>query len=215
MMLRQRTSRVVLLLSPRQTPSRGARTSSKSQEDEALSVIDSLGSNPPAVALDVPLLPEKPAPNLDIMHHYIPPAESPILRLLANTMMKDGKYAIAAKTTSDTLLHIHAMTRSKPMPIVEMAISLASPAVRLRKQKQGGGKTVLKPMALSERQRTSQGIKFLVDSADEKGKPGKTRAERLAREIMMTVQGESPAITKKSDLHKAAMVNRGNLPKRY
>ncbi|KDR82089.1 hypothetical protein GALMADRAFT_221976 [Galerina marginata CBS 339.88] len=53
-------------------------------------VLDGLGFNPPVIALGVPMLPEKPAPNLNIMQHYILPAKSPILRLLAKITMKDG-----------------------------------------------------------------------------------------------------------------------------
>ncbi|KAF8890001.1 ribosomal protein S7 domain-containing protein [Gymnopilus junonius] len=208
-LLRQTAHSVVTRLVSRQACVMSLHTSSgvrESQEEEALSVFNvdasslTMGVSTDEGGLQL----QREQPNLDIMHHYIPPAQSPILKLFTTNMMKDGKYALAAKTTSQLLLHLYVMTRSKPMPIIEKAVSLVSPSVRLRKQKQGGGKTVLKPMALSERQRTSMGIKWLID----------TRAERLAREIILTAKGEGSAIKMKFELHKAAMVNRGNLPKR-
>ncbi|KAF4618643.1 hypothetical protein D9613_009836 [Agrocybe pediades] len=187
------------------------------EEEEALAVLNELTSKPNnQVTASESLLPSKPL-DLDSMHHYIPPAQSPILQLMTTMIMKDGKYASAATSISQMLLHIHAMTRSPPVPIVTQAVLLASPSVRLRRQKQGGGKTVIKPQALSERQRTRQGIQWLVEAANKKAPtaPGKTIAERLAREVIGILKGTSSVLAKKVEVHGAATVNRGNLPKKF
>ncbi|KAF9481323.1 ribosomal protein S7 [Pholiota conissans] len=155
-----------------------------------------------------------PKVDLDSMHHHIPPAESPLLQFLATTIMLHGEYARAQKTVSKMLLHIYAATRCPPMPIVERAVLDASPAVRCRKQKQRGGKSTMKPMALSERQRISLGLRWIRDAADAKKVPGKTLEERLAREMIAIVKGTSSVLEKKRKMHEEAMANRGLLSKR-
>ncbi|KIM49762.1 hypothetical protein M413DRAFT_438899 [Hebeloma cylindrosporum] len=147
------------------------------------------------------------------MHHHIPPAQSPLLHLFTNLIMKDGKYALAAKTTSQMLLNIHALTRSPPMPIFEHAILSASPFVRCKRQKERGGKATLRPMALSERQRMRIGIKWIVTAVEKRGTPGRTHAERLARELLAVIKGTSSVLSLKEQMHTTAMQNRGVLCK--
>lgn len=150
-----------------------------------------------------------PTSQLDTMHHYIPPPESPILDLLANMFMHDGKRARAQRVVADMLMHIHAMTNSQPMPIVQEAIFKAAPAVRCKKLKRNGGSTTdFLPMPLSERQRTAIGIRWIYDAVKAKGVPGKTLAQRLAKEMVAIIGGSSTVLKKKEDMHKEAMVNR-------
>lgn len=150
------------------------------------------------------------APQVDLsnMHHNIPPASSPLLQFMTTLVMRHGEYAKAAKTVSQMLLHIYSLTRSPPMPIVERAVEIASPVVRSRRMKQGGGKTGYVPQALNDRQRMSRGIKWIRDESGKKGKPGKTYAERLARQVIAIVNGHEPTNKFKEDIHRLAMVNR-------
>ncbi|KAF9528235.1 ribosomal protein S7 domain-containing protein [Crepidotus variabilis] len=200
---------------PRYLPryARPITTEFNPQRAEALDILglgEDLGPSTTAATEAVP----RPSVDLDNMHHHIPPAQSPLLQFMTTMLMRDGKYAKAAKTTSKMLLHIYALTRSPPMPIVEKAIEILSPAVRSRRMKAGGGKTVYVPQALNERQRTRRGIKWLIDEVDKPGKPGGTLAERMARQVLATVNGHDGTHRLKEDVHKLAMVNRGVLPKR-
>jgi small subunit ribosomal protein S7 len=167
---------------------------------------------------DAPIIPEPPRPEIskpdfDNMHHHIPPAQNSLLHLFTNMIMRHGQYALAAKATSQTLLNIHALTRSPPMPIFEHAILTASPAVRCKRQKERGGKATMRPLALSERQRTRIGIDWIVKAANRSGNPGRALADRLAREILAVVKGTSPVLANKVEMHKVAMQNRGLLSK--
>ncbi|PPQ65834.1 hypothetical protein CVT24_012061 [Panaeolus cyanescens] len=149
--------------------------------------------------------------DLDQMHLHIPPATDPLLHFFSNCIMEDGKAARARKSTHQMLLHIYAMTRSPPMPIFTEAVITASPAVRMRSIKKGG-KSIQAPMALSERQRIKRGIMWILEAS--KKKPGKTVAERVAREVIAVLKGQSSVLETKSKAHQLAMVNRGVLPKR-
>ena len=70
-----------------------------------------------------------------------------------------------------------------------------------------GSKSLVRPYPLNERQRMKKGIDWLL--AKVKGKmSGWMLQERLAREIIATVRGDSPVLKLKEDTHKLAMVNR-------
>lgn len=66
----------------------------------------------------------------------------------------------------------------------------------------------MRPAALTEKQRIRAGINAVL--AASKNKSGKRVEERLAREIIAVVNGDSKAIADKELAHKQAMVNRGN-----
>ena len=143
-------------------------------------------------------------PNLPVMLN-IPPAEDPLLHYLTSSIMKHGRRSKASRTTSRTLLHLHSFTRTEPLPLLREAIFAASPAVKCLSHRHGS-KNVMKPVALGEKQRTKFAVKWILEASD--SKPGKTLEERLAREVIAVLEGNSRALAKKMELHRIAMVNR-------
>jgi small subunit ribosomal protein S7 len=141
----------------------------------------------------------------DISQMLIPPVSDPLLHFLASSLLSHGKRARAERIVSRTLLYIHALTRAPPLPILRHALITASPAVKCISQKRSG-KNVVRPAALTEKQRIRAGVHAVL--AASKNKSGKTVEERLAREIIAVVNGDSKAITDKELMHKQAMVNR-------
>jgi small subunit ribosomal protein S7 len=157
------------------------------------------------------------------MHHHLPPEKHPMLQLITTYIMSKkirgkpknpnepynkpfgGKYARAAKLTSQTLLFIQSYTRSPPMPIVQQAILDASPAVKCLRQKRGA-KVIVKPTALNERQRIGKGIEWILEAC--RFRPAITFPERLAQEILGVLHGNSDALKKKQAQHEFATVNR-------
>ncbi|EGN93862.1 hypothetical protein SERLA73DRAFT_126282 [Serpula lacrymans var. lacrymans S7.3] len=137
----------------------------------------------------------------------IPPPEDPLLQYLTSALLHHGHRAKAARMTSLTLLHIHAFTRAPPLPILREAIMAAAPAVRCMSHKHGS-KNVAKPIALGEKQRVRTAVQMIIKASEKKN--GKTIAERLAREMIAVVQGDSRALEERETIHRFAMVNRGN-----
>ena len=135
----------------------------------------------------------------------IPPAEDPLLHYLTSSIMKHGRRSKAARITSRTLLHLHSFTRSEPLPLLREAILVASPAVKCLSHRHGA-KNVYKPVALGEKHRTRYAVQWILDASD--SKPGKTLEERLAREVIAVLEGNSKALAKKTEVHRLAMVNR-------
>ncbi|KZT23910.1 ribosomal protein S7 [Neolentinus lepideus HHB14362 ss-1] len=137
----------------------------------------------------------------------VPPAQDPLLHFFTSMVMKDGKRQLAQRITSRTLLYLHTFTRAPPLPILRKAILTASPAVRIASSKVGA-KTVHRPIPLTEKQRTFYGILWIKRAAEKR--PGMTAEERLARELIAVIEGSSPVLKIRDDIHKMATVNRGN-----
>lgn len=136
---------------------------------------------------------------------HIPPAEDPLLHLFTSLVMFDGKRQTASRVVTKMLLHIHAFTKAPPLPILRQAVDTAAPLLRCRQFKRAAKQYVF-PMPLSERQRARTAIKWIWEAAKTRG--GKHVSERLAREVIAIVKGESEVLKKKSDVHKLAVLHR-------
>lgn len=135
----------------------------------------------------------------------IPPAEDPLLHYISSVIMKDGKRNMADTVVSRMLLHVHALTRAPPLPIVREAVLDVSPMVKCVSQRKSN-KIIQKPIALSERHRTRYAVKWLLLAS--RSRKEKTLEERLAKEVIAVLQGASEALKKREEMHKLAMVNR-------
>ncbi|KIK67126.1 hypothetical protein GYMLUDRAFT_142028, partial [Collybiopsis luxurians FD-317 M1] len=136
----------------------------------------------------------------------IPPQQDPLLAFLASRLMKHGHRAKASRIVSRTLLNLHAYTRAPPLPILREAIFALAPAVRLLRHRHST-KTIYKPVALSEKQGIWYAVEWLLGEC--KGRQGGPMIEeRLAREIIKVIKGQSKALDKKVEVHKMATVNR-------
>lgn len=103
------------------------------------------------------------------------------------------------------LAEIYKLTKSPPLPIFRNAISLASPSIRMKSHKKNA-KNVQVPTPLNDRQRTFFAMKWLITAS--KSRSEKRVEERLAREVMRVVDGESEVLRKKMEVHKVAVANR-------
>ncbi|CAG8725685.1 9541_t:CDS:1, partial [Funneliformis mosseae] len=135
--------------------------------------------------------------------------EDPVISLLTNMIMRDGKKATARRFVADAMIEIRKQTHNDPYLITKSAIEKASPMVSHMSSKKGS-KVTLIPRPLNERQRQHKGIKWILDASDKRS--GKVFSIRLANEILAVINGSSTALQKKEQLHKLVMANRANLP---
>ncbi|KAI0360354.1 ribosomal protein S7 [Trametes cingulata] len=138
---------------------------------------------------------------------HIPPAEDPLLALFTNYIMSHGERQKAQRITSRMLLHIHAFTKAPPMPILREAVAAAAPLLRCRQFKRAAKQFVF-PMPLNERQRARQAIEWIYEASHKKGG---SMGERLAREVIAVLKGESKVLELKENRHKLAVLHRGNV----
>lgn len=150
----------------------------------------------------------------------IPPQYDPLLELLAGAILRTGKKRHEAgkkqagrKIVTDTLLHIHTLTRAAPLPILRKAIENVAPTVR-NVVHSLPAKRIIYPQPLSEKQRTHKAIDWILQASQSRS--GWTLAHRLAQEIIAVVEGAgkenmqeiSPAYRMKEEVHKVAVMNR-------
>ncbi|CAI2162610.1 16916_t:CDS:1 [Funneliformis geosporum] len=138
--------------------------------------------------------------------------EDPVISLLTNMIMRDGKKATARRFVADAMIEIRKQTHNDPYLITKSAIEKASPMVSHMSSKKGS-KVTLIPRPLNERQRQHKGIKWILDASDKRS--GKVFSIRLANEILAVINGSSTALQKKEQLHKLVMANRANLPVKW
>ncbi|WVF66976.1 hypothetical protein IAT40_001719 [Kwoniella sp. CBS 6097] len=143
----------------------------------------------------------------------LPPIVDPTLDLLTNCLMKDGKKSEAQKMVSSILSLLHQATNLAPQPLVRQAILLSSPSIKILSMRKSA-KTVLAPRGLTERQRSRQGVAWLLKAAEKGRKGGVSRDQRIAREVLAVLEGNSDVFKWLEERHKIAYLNRSNMTAR-
>ncbi|KAH0544370.1 hypothetical protein FGG08_001511 [Glutinoglossum americanum] len=177
-------------------------------------------------------LPELPlAGNSNLKHRY-----DPIVQLVTNLMMKDGKLSVAQRNMSLILQHLRTspppsinpdrpLLPSAPPPshlplnptlYLMLAIDSVAPLLRIRAQKgaAGGGAALQIPVPLGLRQRRRRAIEWVLDAASKRRSRGSGKggfAQRVAEEIVSVVEGKSTVWDKRGAVHKLGVSARANL----
>lgn len=84
---------------------------------------------------------------------------------------------------------------------------MVSPSIRMVTLRRSA-KNIPVPSALDARQRSRQGIQWILKAAERGRAGGQPRNGRLAREIMSVLEGTSAALQRKDEVHRLATVNR-------
>ncbi|KAK8861510.1 hypothetical protein IAR55_002331 [Kwoniella newhampshirensis] len=143
----------------------------------------------------------------------IPPKVDPSLDLFTNCLMKDGKKSEAQKMVSRIMTMLQQTTNLPPQPLLRQAILLSSPSIKVLSMRKSA-KTILTPRAMTERQRTRQGVAWILKAAERGRKGGVPRDQRIAREILAVLEGQSDVYKWVEERHKVAYLNRSNMTAR-
>lgn len=167
-----------------------------------------------------PILPQPTTPKhrpayLDLPDHKIfldiPPAADPLIQYITSALQHDGKRHTAERRVKRMLLFLHTLTRAEPLPLLREAVFKVSPSIRTVRHRHAT-KEIIIPVALKEKQQVRRAVHWMLKESETRG--GRTVEERLAREIVLVLNGTSKALNARDALHKLAMVNRGNIPTR-
>ncbi|KAH8116894.1 ribosomal protein S7 [Phellopilus nigrolimitatus] len=139
----------------------------------------------------------------------LPPAQDPLLRYLTSAFQHDGRRHTAERRASRVLMFLHTLTRAAPLELLRAAIDRVSPSVRIVSHKRAA-RNIMIPVALREKQQVRYAVKWMLKASESRG--GRTVEERLAREIVLVLNGNGGALRQKESLHQTATVNRGNIP---
>ncbi|WVR03880.1 hypothetical protein IAU60_000879 [Kwoniella sp. DSM 27419] len=177
------------------------------------SIFDEPAASSSKLALPSDATPSTLTPARGYSPDALPPKADPSLEMLTNCLMKDGKKGDAEKMVSRVLGLLHASTNLPPQPLVRQAILLSSPSIKILSMRKSA-KTVLSPRALTERQRTRQGIAWILKAAEKGRKGGVSRDQRIAREVLAVLEGQSDVFKWLEERHKVAYLNRSNMTAR-
>ena len=149
------------------------------------------------------------------------PQQAKALIHFRNVLMKKGNKEKADRIMADTfnLIKLKLAARKRknpdtdddvadPKTILVKAIENASPLMNLREKMVGGVKYTV-PVGISESRSAFEGIRWIVNEAEDRPKPKKTRLfEKLADLLIDTANYNGKVIAQKHEHHRVAEQNR-------
>jgi len=134
-----------------------------------------------------------------------PVYNSPLVAKFINTLMWDGKKAVAEGILYKALDMIKDRTQEDPLKVFKKAIENLQPKVEV-KSKRVGGANYQVPVEVNAARRTALAMRWLVNYSRDRGE--KTMVDRLAGEILDAAGGKGNAVKKREDVHRMAEANK-------
>lgn len=136
--------------------------------------------------------------------HPDPIYKSRVVSRFINSVMKDGKKALAESITYNALSQL-ASDKKEALKIFEDALKNIMPRMEVRSRRVGGA-TYQIPAPLKHDRSEALAIRWLIGVS--KQRKEKTMAEKLAEELKLAQKNEGASIKKRDDTHKMADANR-------
>ena len=134
-----------------------------------------------------------------------PVYNSVLVTKLINSIMLDGKKGVAQKVVYDAFDIIKEKTGKDPLEAFTEAMNNIMPSLEVKARRVGGA-TYQVPIEVRPERRQTLGLRWLTMFARKRGE--KTMKERLAGEIMDSLNQTGGAVKKREDTHKMAEANR-------
>jgi small subunit ribosomal protein S7 len=135
-----------------------------------------------------------------------PVFNSTMVTKFINSLMWDGKKAVAEGIFYGALNQIHDKTQEDPLKTFKKAIDNVKPRVEV-KSRRVGGSTYQVPIEVDQKTRgNSLAIRWLIGYS--RGRGEKTMMDRLAGEILDAANNRGNAVKKKDDTHRMADANK-------
>ena len=122
-----------------------------------------------------------------------------------NSIMEDGKKAVAEKILHDAFKIIADKTKGEPLEVFNKALNNVMPAIEVRSRRVGGSNYQI-PTEIRPDRRTALAIKWILNYTRARGE--KSMSLKLANELMAAAVGEGSSVKKKEDVHKMAEANK-------
>lgn len=137
-----------------------------------------------------------------------PKYQSLAVARLINRSMRDGKKSVAQTQVYGALDIIAQQTKRKPAEVLEEALQVMAPQMEVRSRRVGGASYQV-PMPVRGRRAHSLSIRWLVEIANKRpNKQYHTYSEKLAAEILDSLDNKGGVIEKKNAAHRMAEANK-------
>lgn len=130
---------------------------------------------------------------------------SKLVTKLINSIMLDGKKAVAQNILYDAFTRIQAITGKEPIEVFNDALNNIMPVLEVRSRRIGGQNYQVPGEVRADR-RLTLGLRWLVQYSRLRNE--KTMDERLAKEIVDAHNGTGASVKKKEDMHRMAEANK-------
>ena len=130
---------------------------------------------------------------------------SKLLSKFVNSLMKDGKKAVAEKICYGALDIIKDKTGDDPLKVFKTAIENVKPVIEVKSRRVGGA-TYQVPVDIRPQRRNALAFRWIIGYARARGE--NTMREKLAGELMDAANKTGASIKKREDTHKMAEANK-------
>ena len=131
--------------------------------------------------------------------------KSPIIPKLINSIMYDGKKAVAQKIIYEAIEKIKSKTKDEPINIFHEAINNIKPTVEVKSRRVGGA-TYQVPTEVKSKRAQTLAIRWLVEAS--RKRKNKYMSDKIFNEIYDAYEKKGLAVKKKEDVHKMAESNK-------
>ena len=134
-----------------------------------------------------------------------PVYNSKLVTRLINNIMYDGKKGVAQKIVYGAFDIVKEKTGKDPLECFEQSMENVMPVLEVKARRVGGA-TYQVPMEVRPERRQTLGLRWITNYSRNRGE--KTMKERLAGEIMDSLNQTGGAVKKREDTHKMADANK-------
>jgi len=123
-----------------------------------------------------------------------------------NTVMRDGKKAIAERIVYRALDIVAEKAKDDPVKVWDRALGNVQPKVEVKSRRVGGA-TYQVPVDVRPDRATALGMRWLIGAARDRS-DGRTMQEKLASELLDAASNKGNSVKKREDTHKMADANK-------
>ncbi len=144
-----------------------------------------------------------PAPKRPI--EIDPVYSSPLVTMLVNKVLVDGKKQVAERIVHTALEGCRNKTGTDPVVTLKRALDNVKPTLEVRSRRVGGA-TYQVPVEVRIPRQTTLALRWLVQYSQARRE--KTMSERLMNELLDASNGLGAAVKRREDTHKMAESNK-------
>ncbi|MCH9780252.1 MAG: 30S ribosomal protein S7 [Alphaproteobacteria bacterium] len=122
-----------------------------------------------------------------------------------NNLMMQGKKSIAESIVYGALDIVAAKTKREHTELFHESVDKIKPHIEVRSRRVGGA-TYQVPVEVSQKRASALAFRWLIHASRKRGE--KTMRDRLANEILDSLNDRGSAVKKRDDTHKMAEANR-------
>ena len=134
-----------------------------------------------------------------------PVYNSKLVTRLINNVMYDGKKGVAQKIVYGAFDIIKEKTGREPLEVFEESMESVMPVLEVKARRVGGA-TYQVPIEVRPERRQTLGLRWITTYSRTRSE--RTMKERLAGEILDSINGVGGAAKKRDDTHKMAEANK-------